>query len=159
EHATRRIRILGVTAHPNNPWVIQQARNPLMDLEDRVDRVKFIIADRDTKFTAGREAVFAAAGLPGLRAPPQAPRAHAIMERFSGSCRRELLDRTLIWNQRHLLQVLRAYETHYNEHRPHRSLRQAAPLRALPRLRCRPGRAQGPSTRPRGRRHSRIQAR
>jgi putative transposase len=62
----------------------------------------------------------------------QAPRANAIMERWIGGCRRELLDRTLIWNQRHLLRVMREYETHHNEHRPHRSLGQAAPLKPLP---------------------------
>ncbi|MGI8449059.1 MAG: integrase core domain-containing protein [Streptosporangiaceae bacterium] len=62
----------------------------------------------------------------------QAPRANAITERWIGGCRRELLDRTLIWNQAHLLRVLRDYEAHYNEHRPHRSLSQAAPLTPLP---------------------------
>jgi putative transposase len=132
EHATRRIRILGVTAHPSNAWVTQQARNLLMDLDERAGAIKLLIRDRDTKFTAVWDAVFTAAGIRTLRTPVQAPRANAIMERWIGGCRRELLDQTLIWNQRHLLRVLRDYEAHHNQHRPHRSLKQAAPLKAIP---------------------------
>ena len=132
EHATRRIRILGVTAHPNSAWVTQVGRNLLMDLDGHLESVKFLLRDRDTKFTAAFDAVFTAVGIRILRSPIQAPRANAIMERWIGGCRRELLDRTLIWNQRHLVHVLREYESHHNEHRPHRSLNQAAPLRPLP---------------------------
>jgi putative transposase len=132
EHATRRIRILGVTSRPNDPWVTQMARNLLMDLGGNVDTVKFLIRDRDTKFTTAFDAVFTDVGIRILRSPIQAPRANAIMERWIGGCRRELLDQTLIWNQHHLRQVLREYETHHNTHRPHRSLTQAAPMRALP---------------------------
>ena len=132
EHATRRIRILGVTAHPDNAWVTQQARNLLMDLDQRAESIKFLLRDRDTKFTAAFDAVFTAVGIRIVRSPIQAPRANAIMERWIGSCRRELLDHTLIWNQRHLLRVLREYEAHHNEHRPHRALNQAAPLKATP---------------------------
>ena len=132
EHATRRIRILGVTAHPNDAWVSQLARNLLMDLDDHAHCIKFLLRDRDTKFTAAFDAVFTAAGIRTLRSPIQAPRANAIMERWIGGCRRELLDQTLIWNQRHLRHVLREYEAHHNEHRPHRSLDQASPLRPLP---------------------------
>ena len=132
EHATRRFRILGVIAHPNNTWVTQQARNLLMDLDGGVETVKFLIRDRDTKFSASWDAVFTAVGIRVLRSPVQAPRANAIMERWIGGCRRELLDRTLIWNQRHLLRVLRDYETHHNQHRPHRGLDQAAPITPLP---------------------------
>jgi putative transposase len=132
EHATRRIRILGVTGHPNDVWVTQMARNLMMDLDERLDTVKFLLRDRDTKFTAAFDAVFTGADIRILRSPIRAPRANAIMERWIGSCRRELLDQTLIWNQRHLLRVLREYENHYNSHRPHRSLGQAAPLKLLP---------------------------
>ena len=132
EHATRRIRILGVTAHPNDAWVTQMARNLLMDLDEHVASVKFLLRDRDTKFTAAFDAVFGDAGIRILRSPIQAPRANAIMQRWIGGCRRELLDRTLVWNQRHLLHVLRDYEAHHNTHRPHRSLGQAAPLKPLP---------------------------
>jgi putative transposase len=103
-----------------------------MDLDARLESIKFLIRDRGKKFTAAFDAVFADVGIQILRSPIRAPRANAIMERWVGGCRRELLDRTLIWNQRHLFQVLRAYEAHHNEHRPHRSLRQAAPLTPVP---------------------------
>lgn len=132
EHATRRIRILGVTVHPNDAWVTQMARNLLMDLDGHVESIKFLLRDRDTKFTAAWDEVFASTGIRILRSPICAPRANAIMERWIGGCRRELLDQTLIWNQRHLLRALRDYETHHNAHRPHRSLGQAAPLTPLP---------------------------
>src|SRR5664279_418492 len=132
EHATRRIRILGVTAHPDNAWVTQQAQNLLMDLDQRAESIKFLLRDRDIKFTSADDAVLTASGIRILQSPVQAPRANAIMERCIGGCRRELLDQTLIWNQRHLLRVLRHYEAHHNEHRPHRSLKQAAPLKAIP---------------------------
>ena len=111
EHATRRIRILGVTAHPDNAWVTQMARNLLMDLDGHLESIKFLLRDRDTKFTAAFDAVFTSAGIRILRSPIRAPRANAIMERWIGGCRRELLDQTLIWNQRHLLKVLREYES------------------------------------------------
>jgi putative transposase len=132
EHASRRIRILGMTPHPTGAWVTQQARNLLMDLDGTAETINFLIRDRDTKFTAAFDDVFQAAHIRILRSPVQAPRANAIMERWIGGCRRELLDRTLIWNRRHLLRVLRPYEAHHNEHRPHRSLGQAAPLKPLP---------------------------
>ena len=132
EHATRRIRILGVTAHPNDAWVTQTARNVLMDLDEHLDTVTFLLRDRDTKVTAAWDAVFTGADIRILRSPIRAPRANAIIERWIGGCRRELLDQTLIWNQQHLLRVLREYETHHNSHRPHRSLGQAAPLKPLP---------------------------
>jgi putative transposase len=96
EHATRRTRILGVTAHPTNTWVTQQARNLLMDLDEQAGAIKFLIRDRDTKFTTAFDAVFTAVGIRILRSPIQAPRANAIMERWIGGCRRELLDQTLI---------------------------------------------------------------
>ena len=119
EHATRRIRILGVTAHPDNAWVTQMARNLMMALDEHVKSIKFLLRDRDTKFTASFDAVLGDAGIQILRSPIRAPRANAIMERWIGGCRRELLDQTLVWNQLHLLHVLREYETHHNQHRPH----------------------------------------
>jgi transposase len=132
EHGTRRIRVLGATENPVQSWVVQQARNLLMDLEDAGMSGKFVLHDRDASFTAAFDAVFRAAGVRVVRSAVQAPRMNSIMERWIGSCRRELLDRTLIWNQRHLMTVLREYEDSCNTHRPHRTLNQAAPLRPLP---------------------------
>jgi putative transposase len=111
---------------------VQQARNLLMDLEDAGMSVKFVLHDRDACFTAAFDAVFQAAGARVVRSAVQAPRMNSVMERWIGSCRRELLDRTLIWNQRHLMAVPREYEDFYNTHRPHRTLKQAAPQRPLP---------------------------
>jgi transposase len=132
EHGNRRVRVLGATEHPVQSWVVQQARNLLMDLGDAGTRAKFVLHDRDASFTQAFDAVFQAAGIRDIRSAVQAPRMNSIMERWIGSCRRELLDRTLIWNLRHLMMVLREYENFYNSHRPHRALDQAAPLRALP---------------------------
>ena len=94
--------------------------------------MKFVLHDRDASFTAAFDAVFQAAGGRIVRSANQAPQMNSIMERWVGSCRRELLDRTLMWNRRHLMIVLREYEDFYNTHRPRRTLKQAAPLRQLP---------------------------
>jgi putative transposase len=132
EHASRRIRILGVTLHPTGEWTAQQARNLLMDLGEQAHRVKFMIRDRGSNFTAAFDAVLAGAGIRTVLCNVRTPRMNAIAERWIGGCRRELLDRTLIWNQGHLRRILREYETHHNQHRPHRSLNAAAPLKPLP---------------------------
>jgi transposase InsO family protein len=132
EHATRRVHVLGVTANPTAGWVTQQARNLLMDLGERAEPFKFLIRDRDSKFTALFDEVFRAEGIQIVRTAAQAPRMNAIMERWVGSVRRELLDRTLIVNAAHLRKVLAEYEGHFNTHRPHRALNQASPLRHLP---------------------------
>ena len=132
EHASRRIRILGVTPHPTGEQTVQQARNLIMDLGEQTHRVKFMIRDRGPDFTAAPDAVLADAGIRTVLCNVRTPRMNAIAERWTGGCRRELLDRTLAWNQAHLRRILREYETHHNQHRPHRSLNAAAPLKPLP---------------------------
>ena len=132
EHATRRVRVLGVTFHPAAGWVVQQARNLLMDLEDAEAGVKYLVHDRDASFGAAFDAVFTVAGIDVIRTGVRAPRQNSIMERWFRSLRAELTDRTLIWNLDHLMRLLHAYEDFYNGHRPHRSLDQAAPLCPLP---------------------------
>src|SRR6266571_1786889 len=91
-----------------------------------------MIRDRGSNFTAAFDAVLADAGIRTVLCNIRTPRMNAIAERWIGGCRRELLDRTLIWNQAHLRRILHQYETHYNQHRPHRSLHGAAPLKPLP---------------------------
>jgi transposase InsO family protein len=132
EHATRRIRILGITLHPTAEWTAQQARNLLMDLDEQPQRATLMIRDRGSTFTAAFDAFLADAGIQTVLCNVRTPRMNAIAERWIGGCRRELLDRTLIWNQAHLRRILRQYETHHNQHRPHRSLNSAAPLKPLP---------------------------
>jgi putative transposase len=131
EHGTRRVHLAGITAHPTGGWVTQQARNLLMDLDDQAAKLKFLIRDQDTKFTAAFDAVFTATGVSIVKTPVQAPRANAIAERWIGSARRECLDLMLIAGERHLRLVLDDYIDHYNTHRPHRTLNQAPP--SLPR--------------------------
>ena len=121
-----------MTANQTGAWVAQQARNLLMDLADRIGCFKFLIRDRDTKFTATFDAIFTYEGIRNLQTPVAAPRANAFAERWVGTVRRELLDRMLILGRRHLQTALEIYVAHYNEHRPHRSLGQAAPLGAVP---------------------------
>jgi transposase InsO family protein len=132
ELGTRQVHILGVTATPTGVWVSQQARNLLMDLDERIGQFKFLIRDRDAKFTDTFDAVFASEGIRILLIPVRAPRANAFAERWVGTVRRELLDRMLILGRRHLESALSDYVTHYNGHRPHRSLGQAPPLGAVP---------------------------
>ncbi|MFF2502365.1 helix-turn-helix domain-containing protein [Streptomyces sp. NPDC058067] len=126
------IRILGATAHPTATWVAQAAKNLVMDLEDAGCRARFLIRDRDGKFPDLFDAILADAGIEVVLSGIRMPRMNSIMERWVQTCRRELLDRTLIWNQRHLLYALREFEHFYNGHRPHQGIANARPLRPLP---------------------------
>lgn len=132
EHASRRVQVLGVTANPTGAWAAPQARNLTLDRGDRAGGFRFLIRDRDSKFTAIFDEVFRAEGIRIVLTAPQAPRMNAIMERWAGSVRREALDRMLLINAAHLRKVLSEYESHFNGHRPHRALNHASPLRALP---------------------------
>ncbi|MGW2214133.1 integrase core domain-containing protein [Nonomuraea sp. NPDC001684] len=132
EHATRRVRVLGTTAHPTANWVAQAVKNLVMDLEDAGCRVRYLIRDRDGKFPALMDEILAETGIQTMLTGIRMPRMNAIMERWVQSCRRELLDRCLIWNERHLRHALREYEQFYNRHRAHQALAQAAPLRPVP---------------------------
>jgi len=140
ELATRRVHVLGVTANPTGAWVAQQTRNLLMDFADRTEQVKFkfLIRDRDAKFTDTFDAIFASEGIRILRTPVRAPRANAFAERWIGTVRRELLDRMLILGQRHLGTVLAGYLAHYNQHQPAPAAprtRSSATARSRPRTR------------------------
>ena len=132
EHGSRRVHILGATTHPVKDWVVQQARNLVMDLEDAGVHARFLIHDRDASFCTAFDQVLADAGIEVIRSAVRTPRMNSIMERWFRSLRAELTDRTLIWNIPHLIRLLREYEAFYNDHRPHRALGQAAPLRPLP---------------------------
>ena len=128
EVASRRVHVLGVTPHPVGDWVAQQARNLLMALNDGAGRFRFLVRDRDMKFTSAFDAVFVAEAIQVLTTPVRAPRANAYAERWVGTVRREVLDRILILGCRQLRWVLAKYADHYNGHRPHRALGQAPPL-------------------------------
>ncbi|MEU0844678.1 integrase core domain-containing protein [Streptomyces sp. NPDC005962] len=132
EHGSRRIRVLGATTHPTASWVAQAAKNLVMDLEDLGCQARFMIRDRDGKFPDLFDAVLKDAGIEVVLSGIQMPRMNSIAERWIQTCRRELLDQTLIWNQRHLLHTLREFEQFYNRHRPHQGIANARPLHPLP---------------------------
>ncbi len=125
EIETRAVLVLGVTAYPTGAWTAQQARNLLMDLGERASTLKFLIRDRDGKFTAAFDGVFAGNGTQVIRTPIRSPRANSFAERFVGTLHRECLDHVLILGERHLREVPAEYTRHYNGRRPH----QEPPLR------------------------------
>jgi len=127
ELGTRRIHLTASTVHPDSAWVTQQGRNLMMDLGDRTSPIRFVIHDRDTKFTGPFDEVFRSEGAEVILTPIRAPNANAHVERLISTLRRECLDWTLVWGRRHLDRTLRSYADHYNRNRPHRALGLAAP--------------------------------
>jgi putative transposase len=127
---TRRVHVAGVTAHPDSAWVTQHARNlAIWGSEERLASARFLIHDRDAKYSGPFNEVFRTEGVEVIRTPIRAPRANAFAERWVRTVRTECLDWMLLRGRRHLECVLRAYASHYNGGRPHRGLRLATPER------------------------------
>jgi transposase InsO family protein len=127
ELQSRVVHILGVTDHPTGFFVTQVARNLAGDLAEHGRSFRFLIRDRDAKFTASFDEVFASEGIEVIKTPVRSPRANAIAERWVRTVREECLDWTLVLGGHHLEAVLRDYVRHYNQHRPHRGLRLQVP--------------------------------
>jgi putative transposase len=123
----RRVHLAGVTANPTGAWVAQQARNLLVALDEQTTVVRFLIHDRDSKFTRAFDDIWHALGAEVIQTPIQAPNANAVAERWVGTVRQECLDHLLIAGRRQLVRVLHVYVEHYNRHRPHRGLGLSAP--------------------------------
>jgi transposase InsO family protein len=128
EVQSRAVHVLGATANPNGAWVTQVARNFASDLEETGRNFRFLIRDRDTKFTRSFDEVFASIGIETIRTPVRSPRANAYAERFVRTIRQECLDHLLVVSRRHLDQVLAEFVRHYNDARPHRGLQLAQPI-------------------------------
>ena len=125
ELGSRRVHLAGVTANPDCAWVAQQGRN--LAIEERLENVRFLVHDRDGKFSGPFDQLMRCEGVRVIKTPFRAPKANAVAERWVRSVRNECLDHVLVFNRRHLERVLRAYVAHYNAERPHRSLALAAP--------------------------------
>jgi putative transposase len=139
EVESRYVHILGVTANPDGPWTAQQARNLLLELDERAAAFRYLVRDRAGQYTAAFDTVLTDAGITVLKIPPRSPRANAYAERFVLTIRTELTDRLLIFGERHLRHLLQAYARHYNGQRPHRS-RQLRPPRPDHPIPARPAR-------------------
>ncbi len=128
ELGTRKAHLGGATSNPDSAWVTQQARNLAMALQEEGFSPRFLIHDRDTKFSGPFDEVFRSEGMRIVLTPIRAPNANAFCERWVGTVRAECLDWTLVLGRRHLERVLRTYITHYNEARPHRGLDLRTPI-------------------------------
>jgi len=128
ELGSRRVHFAGVTANPNNFWTSQQALQLVWMLEELKQNFRFLIHDRDTKFTRSFDNVFRSVGMKIIRTPFRAPQANAYAERWIRSVRHECLDHILIFNNRHLYNVLKEYEGFYNASRPHQGIDQRTPI-------------------------------
>ena len=127
ELSTRRVHLAGCTANPDSAWIVQQARNLCFSLDQRKEPLRFLIHDRDSKFSGAFDKVFSTEGIEIVKTPIRSPRANAIAERWIRTVRAECLDWLLIAGDRHLGRVLRTYANHYNQQRPHRGLDLKAP--------------------------------
>lgn len=123
----RLVHLAGVTTNPTGAWVAQQARNLAATLDEQTSVVRFLLRDRDSKFTRAFDDVWRAVGAKVILTPIQAPNANAVAERWVGTVRQECLDHLLIAGRRQLVRVLLVYVEHYNRHRPHRGLGLSAP--------------------------------
>jgi putative transposase len=125
EVGSRRVHVLGVTRNPDSAWVTQQARN--LAVEERLGDIRFVVRDRDSKFSGPFDEVFRSEGVKIIKTPIRAARANAFAERWVRTVRRECLDHLLVLGRRHLERILREFATHYNANRPHRGLELAVP--------------------------------
>jgi putative transposase len=128
ELSMRRVYVAGCTSQPNSVWVTQQARQLLWQFQDEQRTMRFLIHDRDKKFTASFNTVFAAEGIETILTPYRAPNANAVAERWVRSVRTECLDRLPIVNERHLRRVVKEYTHYYNTSRPHQGLNRQTPI-------------------------------
>ncbi len=127
---TREVVFAGLTANPTGAWTTQAARNLFLRHSEQLDAARALVRDRGSQFIDAFDEIFRTEGFKILRTPVRTPIANTFAERSIGSIRRELLDRTIIWNHRQLESLVVDYVAHYNEHRPHRSLDQRPPIAA-----------------------------
>ncbi|MCP4960241.1 MAG: transposase [Actinomycetia bacterium] len=124
---TREVTFAGITANPTGAWTTQAARNVIIVHADRLHGARALVRDRGSQFVDAFDEIFGTEGIKILKTPVRVPVANTFAERWIGSIRRELLDRTIIWNQHQLERLVRDYIDHHNQHRPHQSLEQRPP--------------------------------